>query len=330
MKYAALLLLILPPLASAGEIIKITKTKEEIEFRLGDALVTRYHIGEKVAKPYFWPLHAKGDITVTRAWPMKEGDAQETKDHVHQKSAWFCHGDVIPEGIEVKAKIAHVDGVDFWSETPGHGKIVCVEVSEPKGASVTTKNEWRTPEGVKILDETRTITLKEVGDARLMILDIDLLASVCNITFGDTKEGSMGVRVHDRLRVEGGIGQFQNAEGKIVDPASYKTTKDGPIWGLKSLWCDYSGKVEDKPCGIALFDDPKNKYPASWHARGYGLMAANPFGRNKSGFPDQKGKTDLVKLTKGEHLTLRYGILLHPGDTKTGKVADAFAVFSGK
>ena len=144
MKYAALLFLILPPLASAGEMIKITKTKEEIEFRLGDALVTRYHIGEKVAKPYFWPLHAKGDITVTRAWPMKEGDAQETKDHVHQKSAWFCHGDVIPEGIDLKNKIKGVDGVDFWSEAKGHGNIVCTKIGDPLTKDAAKEESWGT------------------------------------------------------------------------------------------------------------------------------------------------------------------------------------------
>ena len=40
-------------------------------------------------------------------------------------------------------------------------------------------------------------------------------------------------------------------------------------------------------------------------------MAANPFGRAEAAFPDTKGKTDLVKLAKGEHLKLRYGLLLH-------------------
>jgi hypothetical protein len=57
-------------------------------------------------------------------------------------------------------------------------------------------------------------------------------------------------------------------------------------------------------------------------------MAANPFGRAKSGFPDTKGRTDLVKLPKGDHLKLRYGILLHKGDAKEGKVAQRYAEFA--
>ena len=62
---------------------------------------------------------------MTRNYPPPEGQA---KDHPHQKSAWFCHGDVIPEGIELKDKIKGVAGVDFWSEAPGHGKIVVTQL----------------------------------------------------------------------------------------------------------------------------------------------------------------------------------------------------------
>jgi hypothetical protein len=65
-----------------------------------------------------------------------------------------------------------------------------------------------------------------------------------------------------------------------------------------------------------------------WHSRGYGLMAANPFGRDKSGFPDAKGRTDLVKLAKGEHIKFRYGLLVHPGDAKEGKVAECYETFA--
>ncbi len=57
-------------------------------------------------------------------------------------------------------------------------------------------------------------------------------------------------------------------------------------------------------------------------------MAANPFGRAKSGFPATRGQTGIVKLEKGEHLKLRYGLLLHTGDAKVGKVADHFSTFA--
>ena len=85
--------------------------------------------------------------------------------------------------------------------------------------------------------------------------------------------------------------------------------------------------VAGKEVGIAVFADPGNPIPTCWHSRGYGLMAANPFGRARSGFPAMKGKTELVKLAKGEHLKLRYGVLLHQGDVKEGKVADYYKEF---
>jgi hypothetical protein len=296
--------------------------KGQIEFRIGPELVARYHTGPEVAKPYFWPLNAPGGAPVTRAYPMVKGVPGESEDHIHQKSAWFCHGDVIPQGLELKHKVRGVEGVDFWSEASGSGRIVCTRVGEPrqqKGrASVVTNNEWRTADGTKIMDETRVITLHDLGDARLFVLDIDLHASVVPITFGDTKEGSMGVRVHDQITEKSGKGRLENAEGKAGEKV---------VWGHWSDWCDYSGPVNGKTVGIAIFDDPSNPSRAGWHSRGYGLMAANPFGRNRSGFPALKGKTDLVKLNKGEHFKLRYGLLIHNLDAKEGKVAERYREF---
>jgi hypothetical protein len=127
----------------------------------------------------------------------------------------------------------------------------------------------------------------------------------------------MGVRVNDEIIVKNG-GNFTNADGKVGEKE---------IWGHKSAWCDYFGKIGDNTAGIALFEDPNNSQKACWHARGYGLMAANPFGRNVSGFPDQKGQTDLVRMAKGDHMKFRYGLLLHRGDTKEGKVAEHFETF---
>src|SRR5262249_17849492 len=113
--------------------------------------------------------------------------------------------------------------------------------------------------------------------------------------------------------------RLTNAEGKVGEPA---------VWGRQSLWCDYSGPLGGKTVGVAVFDHPGNPHPACWHRRGYGLLAAHPFGRAKSGFSAMKERTDLVKLARGQHLTLRYGVLLHTGDAKEGKVAEHFAEFA--
>jgi hypothetical protein len=310
--------------------VSIDVAKDHIDFRLGKNLVTRYHIGPEVAKPYFWPVNAPNGVPVTRAWPMEKPQPGEKTDHVHQKSGWFCHGDVIPEGIELKHKIRGVEGIDFWAESAGHGKIVCTKVGEPKvdrdHGQITTVNDWRTADGVKVLEETRTIHLYNLGGAPLLVFDIDLRASEVPIIFGDTKEGSLGVRLRDSITEERGKGKLTNAEGHVGEGKN--NNRDGTgCWGVISAWCDYSGPADGKTAGLALFADPANPYPTCWHARGYGLMAANPFGREKSGFPAMKGKKDLVKLAKGEHLKLRYGLFLHAGDVQEGKVAENYAKF---
>jgi hypothetical protein len=307
----------------AAEVEIRVRDKESLEFLSGGRLVGRYIIAENAPKPHFFPLNAPTGKPVTRGFPMVKDDPEETKDHPHHRAAWFCHGDVIPEGVTLTQKVRGVEGVDFWSESPGHGRIVCVHVGEPKRdgnhAWVTTRNEWRTSDGQKILEETRTIHLHDLGESWLLTFAIDLHASVCPITFGDTKEGAFAVRVAEFMsekRNRGGV--IENAEGERTE---------AKCWGRPSAWCDYSGPVDGQIVGLAILDDPRNPHPAHWHARGYGLMAANPFGRNKSGFPGVRGRTDLVKLAKGEHLRLRYGILLHLGDARTGKVAQGFERF---
>jgi hypothetical protein len=294
--------------------------KNRIDFRCGNELAASYATDPAQPKPYFWPLYAPGKLVVTRSWPIeKQAEPGEKTDHPHHRSAWFCHGDVIPEGLELKQKIKGVAGVDFWSEARGHGVIVCTKIDQPEHGRVVTTNEWRTADGQKVLDETRTLQLINFGDARLFVIDSDLFASVFPITFGDTKEGSFGVRVRRSLAEEGGKGALTNADGKV---------HEREVWGRVSAWCDDSGPVGDKTAGIALFADPTNPIPTCWHSRGYGLMAANPFGREKSGFPDEKGKKDLVHLAKGDHLKMRYGMLLHTGNVVEGKVAEYYRKFT--
>jgi hypothetical protein len=325
MKKLSILLLVIGFSAAFGaepDRISIKVETGRFDFFVGDELVTRYYTGSDLAKPYFWPLNAPGAVPVTRGWPMEKGLPKETTDHVHQKSGWFCHGDVIPEGVTtIPSSDKSVKGVDTWSETRGHGRIVCVSNEKISDSALQTRNVWQDAAGTKFLEETRVISLQAAGPGRLLVLDINLDASICPITFGDTKEGAIGVRVNDQIRLtaKGPHSNLVDADGK---------SGETDVWGMFSNWCDYSGEVDGKLVGIAIFDATTNKPRACWHARAYGLMAANPFGRNRSGFPAQKGQTELVKLAKGEHLRFRYGIYLHTGDSNEGKVADAYEQFS--
>jgi hypothetical protein len=313
---------VMPLSATEPATVTVRVADGQAEFHVGSELAGRYHAEPSVAKPYLWPLNGPGGVPVTRAWPMVKGQTGETTDHVHQKSAWFCHGDVIPEGVTLHQKVKNVEGVDFWDEAKGHGVIACVELTPAGDHAIRTRNEWRTADGDKIMDESRAISLRTLGDAHLWVFEIDLRPTVAAVTFGDTKEGAFGVRVSDQLRV--GDKKVVNPQSKITIASGAQGEKD--CWGHRSPWCDYSGVIDGKPVGIAIFEDPSNP-PACWHVRNYGLMAANPFGRSKSGFPEMKDAKDLLRLGKDDHLKLRYGIYVHAGDVKEGKVVEGFERF---
>jgi hypothetical protein len=307
------------------EDVDLWVNRANIEFRVYKNEATIYEFGRDRTKPYFWPLEASNNRQVTRSWPMLSNPPDASRDRPHQKSAWFSYGDVIADGMEIDHQRKGVEGIDFWSEGRDCGRIVCVRTGEgyndQNRAWVTTRNEWLTPEGEKIMDETRKIQFFNWTTARLFIVDIDLHASVVPITFGDTREGAFGVRVADSMREDRGKGRITNAEGKVGEKE---------CWGRVSASCDYSGPVGGNTVGIALFAGPNNSIPTCWHSRGYGLMAANPFGRARSGFPamkDKKSGEDLIHLDKGKHLKLRYGMFIHLGDAKQGKVAESYEEF---
>lgn len=302
--------------------LSVKEGKGVLEFYAGDKLITKYH-HQGFAKPVFYPVNSPSGVPLTRAWPIEKGAKNESTDHPHQKSAWFTHGDIVAEGLPLKKLRTAVAGTDFWAEgLNGCGTIVCTKAEVTKKEKdhivVVTANEWRTSDGEKILDERRVIHLYKLEGAWLIVSESDLSAPTYNIIFEDTKEGSFAIRINDQITEKSGKGKIQNAEGLVGEKA---------CWGKVSNWCDYSGVIDDKLAGVAILADPKNPHPSSWHVRGYGLMAANPFGRNVAGFPATKGRKDVVRLEKGQHIAFRYGILLHDGDAEAGRVAQQYSRF---
>ena len=81
------------------------------------------------------------------------------------------------------------------------------------------------------------------------------------------------------------------------------------IWGNSADWCDYSGTMAGQRVGMTIFCHPDNFRPSWFHARDYGLLEANPFGRQAFG----KGEKSSVVVKPGEKLRLRYGVLIHSG-----------------
>ncbi|MFO0967941.1 MAG: PmoA family protein [Gemmataceae bacterium] len=286
-----------------------------VDLLLDGKLATRYLTGADVPKPIFWPVLA-GGVPVTRAWPMDTSIKGESTDHPHQKSFWFCHGDVIPVGKTPKAKIKGIEGVDFWSVAKGHGDIRLKSMKGPMKSGneviLDTENEWLGGK-LLVLKEHRVMTFRPAPGGWLIVFKIDLTAPDHAVIFGDTKEGALGLRINDQMRAD------KVGNGQIRIPGK-KGEKD--CWGQKAPWCDYAGAVDGKKVGVTVFAAPSNPQPTCWHVRGYGLMAANPFGRwEKAKFPGAKGEKELVRLEPGQTLTLRYAVHVYEGERSEPVIA---------
>jgi hypothetical protein len=232
----------------------------------------------------------------------------EAQDHPHHRSLWFAHG--------------AINGYDFWSEQKAFGKTVHEDFLEvtsgTKAGVIRERNKWVAADGTVVCTDERTLRFYNPGRAseRLMDFEITLKASNGELTFGDTKEGTMAVRLAETMRLKGKAGK-----GHIVNSAG---VRDGQTWGKRAEWCDYYGPVEGRTVGIAIFDHPKNpRHPTWWHVRDYGLFAANPFGQHDFESLPDKTAGNLV-VPAGKSVTFRYRFYLHEGDEQQAKVAEKY------
>ena len=258
--------------------------------------------------PILWPIIGPTGKPMTRAYPMAKGSESEREDHVHHRSVWFTHGDV--------------NGLSFWHiETIKHREFVKVESGSK--AKVVTINDWIDGDGKKVCEDLRCLTFGVLGDARFIDYDVTLKATDGPVKLGDTKEGTMAIRVAGTMKVDA---KKVNPKwgGKIVNSEGLT---DGDAWGKRAAWVDYHGPVDDKVVGVAILNHPSSfRFPSYWHVRTYGLFAANPFGlHNFEGSDKVDGSHTMAK---GESIDFRYRFLFHPGDEKEGKVAAAFEAYS--
>lgn len=258
------------------------------------------------AKPILWPIRGPTGQLMTRSYPMGEAPG-ETKDHIHQRSLWFTHGDV--------------NGISFWHENAQHGTIVhsrFADIRSGAEAAFTTDNDWVGPDGKLILTDQRRLKFGVQGGNRWIDFDITLTASSGPVKFGDTKEGTFGIRVAETMRVDAKKGgRIVNSDGKT----------DQAAWGRKAAWVDYHGPVAGQTVGVAIMNHPSSfRFPTFWHVRTYGLFAANPFGRKE--FPDGDKQDGDYVLADGKSITLRYRLWWHKGDEKEGGVAAAYDVYA--
>ena len=310
------------------------EAQRRVDITIDGQPFTSYIWPTSLKKPVLYPLITDEGITVTRGYPL-EPRPGERIDHPHHAGTWFNYGDV--------------NGFDFWNNSDAikpeerhkmgtieQTRIVSIKSGADRGELVV-ESAWITGEGKKILDETTRYVFVRREHARI-VDEVVTLKALDRAVFHDDKEGVLGLRVASWLESpEEKGGEFYDASGKPtkVEGASagasgvYLTSegvKGGAAWGTRGRWCSLTGHTGQHTVSIAILDHPENPgYPTYWHARGYGLFAANPLGRS---IFDPKQPAFNFTLEREQTATFRYRIMLvshQASPEELNHEADAFA-----
>ena len=320
---------------AAGVELKRDDAAKRIDVTIDGTPFTSFLWGTAQKKPVLDPIVAGDGLEITRGYPLTP-HAGERTDHPHHAGMWFNYG--------------NVNGFDFWNNsdaikpedrhkmgTVGDVRVVSVKSGADRGELVY-EDTWTTGEGKPLLKEHTRLLFSHRGSERT-IDRVTTLEALDRVVFHDDKEGLLGLRVARWLESpnEKG-GTFTDADGRAtkVDVASgagatgvYLTSegKQGDAaWGTRGRWCTLTGAKDGKTVAIAIFDHSGNPgYPTYWHARGYGLFAANPLGRHI--FDPQAASFDFT-LEKGRSATFQYRVSIYPravSAEEMNRAADAFA-----
>lgn len=298
-KIIAALLLCLPiaaPVAETGT-VRLQRNDGAIDITIDGEEFAALRF-EGYEKPFLEDIRAQGGVVVTRS--LKK---EAVTDHPHHKGLWVS--------------VDEVNESKHWMEAqPIRTKDVEILKAEGNPASFKIANVWHDKKDQPLLREETTV---HVFSDRVVAYDMTLSpAGDEPLTFGDTKEGFFAIRLRDELREKGGTGKITNAKG---------AKGEREAWGQTSPWVDYSGTVDGKPVGVAIFDHPSNFRPGRYHVRAYGLFAVNPFG--ESAYTDGKSDARPVTLQKKDALRLRYAAFIHAGDAQSADVAGRFEKYAG-
>jgi hypothetical protein len=322
--------------ADKGVQVIADEAHQRVDITIDGKAFTSYIWPTSLKKPVLYPLITDEGITVTRGYPL-EPRPGERVDHPHHAGMWFNYG--------------NVNGFDFWNNSDaikpeGRSKMGTIYqkkiVSTKSGADhgeLVVESIWVTSEGKDLLKDTTRYVFTKRKNAR-MIDQIVTLQALDKAVFNDDKEGVLGMRVAHWLESadeKGGI--FMDANGRPTKVDTVDTTgstgvyltsegiKGGAVWSTRGRWCILTGNDPDKHVvTIGMIDNPKNPgYPTYWHARGYGLFAANPLGRS---IFDPKQPAFNYTVQKDQTATFRYRVILfsHSADAEEmNREADTFA-----
>jgi Family of unknown function (DUF6807) len=288
-----------------------------VDVVIGGQPFTSYIYPDTVKKPVLYPIRAASGALVTRGFPLDPRPGERT-DHPHHVGHWFNYGDV--------------NGYDFWGhsyDTPAANmpkmgtivhRVVTHVASGADHGELTVRADWVVPDATLLREETRFVFSGTSG-RRTIDRVTTWTAADKPVTFNDTKEGAFGIRVARALEHPSKESEvFVNDKGEKESVPRLNNTgvtgryigSDGKtgeeVWGTRGPWMGLTGTIDGRPVTVAILDHPSNHgYPTYWHARGYGLFAANPFGRQ--GY-DSKQEPVTFTLKPGESVTFHHRILV--------------------
>jgi hypothetical protein len=258
----------------------------------GSPMATYVYRDETIPRPFFHSLHAPGGVQVSRNHPPVAG--QDLVDHAtFHPGLWLAFGDLSgADDWRLKARVEHEAFVEEPRGGPGRGTFA-------------VRNRYPTVGGdATICREVCRYTVLVRPSGYLLIADSEFSSDDGDFAFGDQEEMGFGVRVATPLIVNNG--------GHIVNSDGLKDQKQ--VWGKPADWCDFSGTIDGRQVGVTLMPDPRNFRRSWFHARDYGLVVANPFGRKAM----TKGEESRVVVRRGEPFRLGFAVLLHASADATG------------
>ncbi|MUH34640.1 hypothetical protein D9O36_02195 [Zobellia amurskyensis] len=288
-------------------------------------------------KTTLYPIIAANGEAITRGYPINSRPNERT-DHPHHIGAWFNYGDV--------------NGLDFWNNSDAisenqidqmgtirHEKVVDMKDGVDK-AELSVVAKWLKPDGSALLNEETKFIFYAQDGQRIIDRIATLKALDEPILFKDNKEGMIAIRTARELEHPSDKPvTLSDVQGNETDvPVLDNTGVSGhylssngvegeDVWGKRAEWVALYGTIKNKDLTIVMMDEPKNVgYPTYWHARGYGLFAANPLGQNV--FSDGKEELNFT-LAPGESVTFSYRIAIFDGNIGEAQIESAYGNFVG-
>ncbi|MEW4528298.1 PmoA family protein [Maioricimonas sp. JC845] len=292
--------LLLPAVASsiglASEPVAFDQQEDRLVITVGNEPFAEYVFrDESIPRPYFAHVKAPGGIQVTRNHPPVEGTDRTDHATMHP-GIWLAFGDL--------------DGADFWRNKAriAHVRFIESPAGGPATGTFVEEKRYLRDDSSEVCRERFRCTIVPRPEGRLLVWD-STFTGERPFTFGDQEEMGLGMRVATPIS--------EVEHGRLRD--SERRTRAASIWSHPARWCDYSGTIDGKQVGMTLMNHPGN-FRESWmHARNYGFVAANPFGRKAM----NKGPVSQVTVEPGQSLRLRFAVWIHTGDGAEPALLDA-------